>query len=182
MREPEDNDRIRNEIERTYREKRRGFLAAAGRSARNHQDAEDALQDSFARALANLAGLEAVENIPGWIFTTLRNRLADLWRRNAVRRSAGEVGVSSETLAEIAGAAGLPPEDGAVMSALSEALAEAIGALPREQRLVIEAQVLEGLSFKELSERTGVPINTLMARKRYAIKKLSLALRGWAES
>ena len=182
MDDQKDKASLRDEVERAYKENGRGFLAAARKSARTTQDAEDALQDAFAMALANLDSLAAVGNIPGWIFTALRNRLADLWRRGQAHRSAGEMAVAEETLAEIAAAVGLSPEDDAVMSALSDALAEAIGALPAEQRQVIEAQALRGEGFKELSERTGLPINTLMARKRYAIQKLAHALRSWAES
>jgi RNA polymerase sigma factor (sigma-70 family) len=173
---------LRSAVERAFEENRRGFLSAAVRATRSLQDAEDALQDAFAGALANLESLAFVENIPGWIFAALRNRLADLWRRSRARRNAGMVSVSAETIEEIVSAAGLSPEDGAVMAELSDALSEAIGALPPGQRLVIEAQALEGIGFRELAERTGLSVNTLMARKRYAVQKLARALRGWAES
>jgi RNA polymerase sigma factor (sigma-70 family) len=182
MNKQSDRDVLRRGVETVYREERRGLLARAARSARSVQDAEDALQEAFAGALANLDSLALVENLPGWIFASLRNRLADLWRRSTRRRLAGETAVAAEALAEIAAATGLSPEDGAELAELSEALAEAIGALPPEQRFVIEGQALEGLGFRELSEQSGVPINTLMARKRYAIAKLARALQGWAET
>jgi RNA polymerase sigma factor (sigma-70 family) len=158
------------------------LLAAARRITRNTQDAEDLLQDVFAGALANLDALSAVENLPGWLFTALRNRIADLWRRRSAHRRAGETDVSSEILAEIATATGLSPEDHVVMMELSDALADAIAALPRDQRAVIEAQALDGIGFRELSERSGVPVGTLTARKRYAVNKLARVLRDWAES
>lgn len=170
------------EIETAYRNDGSRLLARAKRLTRNREDAEDALQDAFASALGSLDLLAAVSNLPGWLFTALRNRLSDLWRREAVRKHAGEVRVAAETLAEIAEATGLQPGDQSVMDALVEALSDAIGALPAGQREVIEAQALAGIGFRELSERTGVPVNTLMARKRYAIEKLARTLRDWAES
>jgi RNA polymerase sigma factor (sigma-70 family) len=173
---------LRGRVEAAYHEQRAGLLAAARRMVRNAQDAEDLLQDVFAGAMANLDALSAVENLPGWLFATLRNRLVDLWRRSRVHRRAGETAVSAETLAEIAKAAGLSPEDHVVMMELSEALADAIAALPRDQRDVIEAQALEGIGFRELSERSGLPMGTLLARKRYAIGKLAHVLKDWAES
>jgi len=173
---------LRREVEAAYRKDGNRLLARAKRLARNREDAEDALQDAFASALGSLDLLAAVGNLPGWLFTALRNRLSDLWRREAVRTHAGELRVSAETLAEIAEATGLNPEDQSVMDALAAALADAIGALPPDQREVIEAQALAGIGFRELSERTGVPVSTLMARKRYAIEKLARTLRDWAGS
>lgn len=170
------------EVEEAYRKDGSRLLLRARRLARSREDAEDALQEAFASALGNLDVLAAVSNLPGWIFAALRNRLADMWRREVVRRHAGEVKVSAEILAEIAEATGLHAEDRSVMDALAEALSDAIGALPADQREVIEAQALAGIGFRELSERTGVPVNTLMARKRYAIEKLARALRDWADS
>jgi len=61
------------------------------------------------------------------------------------------------------------------------ALEVAIEALPAPQREVIRAQALGGVGFKELAEKTGVPIDTLMARKRYAIRKLAAALEYWMD-
>ena len=177
-----DRTGIMREVEEAYSRDRGRFLARARRLARNREDAEDALQDAFASALGSLDLLAAVGNLPGWLFTALRNRLSDLWRREAVRTHAGELRVSAETLAEIAEATGLNPEDQSVMDALAAALADAIGALPPDQREVIEAQALAGIGFRELSERTGVPVSTLMARKRYAIEKLARTLRDWAGS
>ena len=59
------------------------------------------------------------------------------------------------------------------------ALDVAIEALPGPQRDVIRAQALGGMGFKELAEATGVSIDTLMARKRYAVRKLAAALEYW---
>jgi RNA polymerase sigma factor (sigma-70 family) len=168
-------------IERTYRERRGGFLAWARRHAPDEEAAEDALQDAFIGALANASALSLVSDIAAWIFTAMRNRLADLWRRREAGSRAGAVDLPEEILEEIAAAAGYDPQDSLLRSELEEALATAIEALPPEQREVLQAQAMDGLTFRELAERTGVSIDTLMARKRRALRKLAAALEYWME-
>jgi RNA polymerase sigma factor (sigma-70 family) len=172
------------EIEAAYRAQRQGLLRWIERATHGLADAEDILHDAFANALASPLSsarrpLEVVENLPAWLFAAVRNRVYDLWRRREVRLRAGESEVAEEAIAEIVAATGLDPADMAARDELSDALAQAIALLPPEQRFVIEAQALDGVGFRELSERTGVPIDTLTARKRYAVAKLAKALKGW---
>jgi len=169
------------EIEAVYRVQRQGLLRWIEQAAHGLADAEDILHDAFANALASLGPLDVVENLPAWLFTAVRNRVFDLWRRRDVRRRAGESEVAEGAIAEIVAATGLDPADMAARNELSDALAQAIALLPPEQRLVIEAQALDGVGFRELAERTGIPIDTLTARKRYAVAKLAKALKGWIE-
>ena len=168
-------------IERAYRERKRGFLNWAIRHAPDESSAEDALQDAFIAAIANADALSMVEDVAGWIFASMRNRLIDLWRRAETRRRSGAVELSEEAIGEIAAEAGFDPSDTLVRDELEEALAVAIEALPKEQREVIQAQALDGEAFRELAERTGVPIDTLMSRKRRALRKLAAALEYWME-
>jgi RNA polymerase sigma factor (sigma-70 family) len=114
-----------------------------------------------------------------WIFSTLRNRLVDLWRGRDARRRAGVVDLGPEILEEIAVAAGLGPEAELLRDGLDEVLQTAMAALPAEQRDVLLAQAIDGITFKELAAKTGVPIDTLMARKRRAMRKLGVANRQW---
>jgi RNA polymerase sigma factor (sigma-70 family) len=169
----------RSEIERTYRERKGGFLAWARAHAPDFATAEDVLQDAFLKALANANALSIIEDLAGWIFAAMRNRLTDLWRGKAARRRAGATELPEETLAEIAVAAGFDPEDELVRNELARAMDIAIDALPAPQREVLLAQTVEGWTFHELAERTGTSIDTLMARKRYAVKKLAAALIEW---
>jgi RNA polymerase sigma factor (sigma-70 family) len=84
-------------------------------------------------------------------------------------------------MAEFVEAVGFDPADLAEEAELTEALAAAIEELPDEQRSVVEAQVLDGLTFREIAEETGISPDTLAARKRYAIKRLADSLRDWFE-
>jgi RNA polymerase sigma factor (sigma-70 family) len=171
----------RNTIERTYRERRRGFLAWAKRHAPDAETAEDILQDAFIRALANADALSPVEDLAGWIFSVMRNRLIDLWRGQDARRRAGATDLPEHVLEEVAAEAGLDPQDQLLRNEIHAALDVAIGALPAPQREVIRAQALGEVGFRELAEATGVSIDTLMARKRYAIRKLAAALEYWMD-
>jgi RNA polymerase sigma factor (sigma-70 family) len=175
------NRDTRSNLETAYRENRRGFLAWATRATRSLADAEDLVQDAFVTALAGAESFSAVDDVAAWLFTSVRNKVRDLWRRGETRKRAGEIAVSDEAIAEIVATAGLDPADLAASSELLEALYEAIEDLPDEQRMVIEAQVLDGLTYKELAESSGISPDTLAARKRYAIKRLAAALREWIE-
>jgi RNA polymerase sigma factor (sigma-70 family) len=168
-------------IERTYRERGRGFLAWARRHAPDAETAEDILQDAFIRALANADALSPVADVAAWIFSTMRNRLIDLWRGEDAKRRAGVTELPERILEEVAVEAGLDPEDRLQRNEMLAALEVAIEALPASQREVIRAQALGGVGFKELAAATGVSIDTLMARKRYAIRKLAAALEYWID-
>ena len=85
----------------------------------------------------------------------------------------GEISVSEETLREIIHTAGLDPMEAYVQDILVDALNTAMKALPKLQRQVVESQVFGGLTFREISEVTGESIDTLKARKRYALDKLA---------
>lgn len=174
-----EHNETRKRIEASYRANRARFLRRARRGG--VLEAEDVVQDAFLAALNNLDSFARVADPTSWIYTAIGNRLIDLWRRDRTRRSAGQIEVGDEILKEIVCASGLDPEDSVVQEELSDALAEAIQALPERQRVVIVAQVFDGTTFRELSERTGVPIETLSARKRAAVRSLAGALRDWIE-
>ena len=171
----------RKSIERTYRERGRGFLAWARRHAPDAATAEDIFQDAFLRALANADALSPVADLAAWIFSAMRNRLIDLWRGEGVRQRAGATELPAEVLEAVATEAGLDPEDQLQRNEMLAALELAIEALPATQREVIRAQALGEVGFKELAEATGVSIDTLMARKRYAMRKLAAALEYWMD-
>jgi len=179
--EGQDDSATRKTIERTYLERGRAFLAWARRHAPDAATAEDILQDAFVRALANVNALSPVEDLAAWIFSAMRNRLIDLWRSGGARQRAGAIELPREVIEEIAAEAGLNPLDQLQRNEMLAALELAIEALPAPQREVIRAQALGGVAFRELAEATGVSIDTLMARKRYAIRKLATALEYWMD-
>jgi RNA polymerase sigma factor (sigma-70 family) len=151
----------------------------ATRKTGNREDAEDLLHEAFAATIKGVVDIERLADPLGWIFTSLRNKVIDLWRTRARRQAAGISSVAVEALEEIVAATGLEPAESLERNELVAALNEAIAALPKEQRQVIEAQVFRGQSFRQLASETGISIDTLSARKRYGIEKIAKALRAW---
>jgi RNA polymerase sigma factor (sigma-70 family) len=120
--------------------------------------------------------------VGAWLMAVVRNRIIDRFRRKKVE---GPVARGAQPLEEEGeGIEDLLPsaEDGplalAIRERLLEHVAQALDELPPEQREVFISHELEGASFKELSERWGVSINTLLSRKRYAVLQLRTTLRG----
>jgi RNA polymerase sigma factor (sigma-70 family) len=168
-------------VEEAYRAEKPRFMARLRKAGRSIQDAEDILHDAYAALLERSSLVPDIRSLPAWLNSLIGRRLVDAWRRDHVRGSAGETSVAQETLEEIVAEAGLDPQDSFVAESLVDALNDAIAALPAEQRRVIEAQVFGGQSFREIAQKTGECIDTLTARKRYALANLSRALRHWIE-
>ena len=168
-------------LERAYRSEKPRLLARVRAAGRSLEEAEDMVHDVYAETLARLPLVAGIRNLPAWINSLFRRRVIDAWRRDRVRAAAGEVDVAEETLREIIAGTGLDPLDGFVRASLEDALDDALRALPEPQRRVVEAQVFGGLTFREIAERTGESIDTLTARKRYALRSLSRALREWID-
>jgi RNA polymerase sigma factor (sigma-70 family) len=168
-------------VETAYMEEKPRLMSRLRRAGKTIQEAEDFVHDLYAEVLERLALIPSIRNLPAWINALSGRRLIDSWRREKVRRSAGEIAVAEETLEEIISGAGLDPHDAYVRDRLLDALDDAIKALPPEQRRVIEAQVFGGRTFREIAETTGESIDTLTARKRYALGKLARTLRHWID-
>ncbi|MFP4385285.1 MAG: RNA polymerase sigma factor [Spirochaetia bacterium] len=164
-----------------YRNEKPRLLARLRAAGKTLEEAEDLVHDVYAETLERLPVISHVRNLPAWINSLFTRRLIDAWRREKVRKASGETDVAEETLREIISGAGLNPLDSYVKSCLVDALNDALRALPDPQRRVVEAQVFGGHTFKEIAEAPGESIDTLTARKRYAVKRLSRALRYWIE-
>ncbi len=177
----QEDDRRITEVVRQERSRLLNFIR---RHAPDPDDAEDILQDVFYRLVEANRLLMPIEHVTGWLFRVARNRITDLFRKKEPENFsdldvADEEGLSFEDL--------LPsleggPDEAYVRNRLVEELKRALAELPKEQREVFVAQELEGLSFKEISEKTGVGVNTLLSRKRYAVRRLRERLRDVAGS
>lgn len=181
MSETEGRRHSRRRLEEVYRIERGSYLRQIAKAGFVFAEAEDILQDVFARALSRIDALDAIQNLSAWISTAVRNRLIDLWRRGRTQSQTGLVDLSEELFEEVAAEIGLDPLDGFVRAELSDAIVDAVHALPEKEREVILSQVFEGQTFREISERTGVPVETLSSRKRGAVRKLGKVLREWLE-
>jgi RNA polymerase sigma factor (sigma-70 family) len=133
------------------------------------RDAEDILQDVFYALVEANRLLMPIEHVTGWLFRVARNRITDLFRERMPE---------ALQLEDLLPSPDAGPEAEYARAVLLEALEQAIAELPPEQREVFIAHEVEGRSFKEMAAASGVSINTLLSRKRYAVLRLRERLRG----
>jgi RNA polymerase sigma factor (sigma-70 family) len=163
------------EIATVVRRERGRLLSFILKRVRDAAEAEDVLQEALYELVAAYRLMQPVEQAGAWLMRVARNRIIDRFRKRRPELL-GDIAPDGEEQASAL--EGLLPavEDGAdaelVRELLLGELERALAELPTEQREVFIAQELEGASFKELSARWGVGINTLLSRKRYAVLRL----------
>jgi RNA polymerase sigma factor (sigma-70 family) len=140
------------------------------------RDAEDILQDVFYELVEANRLLMPIEHVTGWLFRVARNRITDLFRKKRPE-SFSDTAVLDEgdellQLENLLPSPDAGPEVLYARSVLLDELELAVDELPEEQREVFVAHELEGRSFKEMAAETGVSVNTLLSRKRYAVLHL----------
>jgi len=176
-----DADDNRGRLDGAYRSEKPRLIARVLAAGRSLEEAEDLVHDVYAETMERLPLVSGIRNLPAWINALFTRRLIDAWRHERVRDDSGETDVTEDTLREIIAATGLDPLDEFVRASLVNALNDALRALPTAQRHVVEAQVFGGLTFREIAEATSESIDTLTARKRYALRNLARALKRWIE-
>jgi RNA polymerase sigma factor (sigma-70 family) len=139
-------------------------------------DAEDILQDVFYRLVEANRLLMPIEHITGWLFRVARNRITDLFRKREPESFSEIEAVDEEDellpFEDLLPSPDAGPEALYARSLLLAELERAVAELPKEQREIFVAHEFHGRSFKELSAETGVSVNTLLSRKRYAVLHL----------
>jgi RNA polymerase sigma factor (sigma-70 family) len=144
-------------------------------------DAEDIVQDVFYELVEANRLLMPIEHVTGWLFRVARNRITDLFRKKKPEslRDAAVAGEDDEmlTLEDLLPSPDAGPDALYARNVLLDELELAVDELPEEQREVFVAHELEGRSFKEMAAETGVSVNTLLSRKRYAVLRLRQRLR-----
>ena len=168
-----EQDRKISQIVAAERSRLLGFVR---RRVPDSADVEDLVQEVFAELVEANRLLMPIEHVTGWLFRVARNRITDLFRKRkpeafsdaAVEDDDGEL-LRIEDLLPSPDAG---PEALYARRVLLDELELALDELPREQREVFVAHELEGLSFKEIAAASGVNVNTLLSRKRYAVLHL----------
>ena len=142
-------------------------------------EAEDILQDVLYEFVAAYRLPEPIEQVGAWLFRVARNRIIDRFRKKREEQLPGSSGEDDQGnwLDEMLPSADAGPEAGYARGVLLDELAAALEELPMEQRAVFIAHELDGLSFRELAAESGVGVNTLLARKRYAVLHLRTRLQ-----
>ena len=173
-----EQDRQISDVVAEERSRLRNFIR---KRVANDADVEDLLQEVFYELVEANRLLMPIEHVTGWLFRVARNRITDLWRKKrpenfsdaALEDEDGELLQLEDLLPSPAAG----PEALYVRNVLLEELEFALDELPDEQREVFVAHELEGRSFKELSRESGVSVNTLLSRKRYAVLHLRQRLQ-----
>jgi RNA polymerase sigma factor (sigma-70 family) len=144
-------------------------------------DAEDILQDVFYRLVEANRLLMPIERVTGWLFRVARNRITDLFRKkepeNFSEIEPADEGGELLQFESLLPSSDAGPEALFARGVLLDEMELALDELPEEQREVFVAHEFDGRSFKELSEQTGVNVNTLLSRKRYAVRHLRARLQ-----
>ena len=144
-------------------------------------EAEDILQDVFYELLQAYRMMKPIEHVTGWLFRVARNRIIDLFRSKRPGSLSEPVAAEEEgeslLLEDLLPSASESPEAVYARAVLLDALEDALEELPEEQREVFLAHEVRGTSFRQLAAETGVSVNTLLSRKRYAVLHLRRRLR-----
>jgi RNA polymerase sigma factor (sigma-70 family) len=173
-----EQDRQISEVVEQQRSRLRGFI---GRRIADPSDVEDILQEVFFELVEAYRLMKPVEAAGAWLFQVARNRIIDRFRKKKPEAltDLSVISQDGETLSleEFLPSPDAGPDAAYARTVLIEELEAALEELPVEQRKVFIEHEIEGRSFKELAAETGVGINTLLSRKRYAVLHLRQRLR-----
>ncbi|MFN5072107.1 MAG: RNA polymerase sigma factor [Cyclobacteriaceae bacterium] len=168
----------------TFRQEKDKVLGFIRNRVRTSEEAEDILQDVFVQFVAGFDTIDSVDRITSWLYSVARNKIIDRYRRDAVRPqktdfefTAGRDDDAPLSLQDILPDLGNSPEASLLRDAIWDQIMLALEELPAEQREIFIQHEMEERSFREIAEETGLSINTLLSRKRYAIMALRKKLQ-----
>jgi RNA polymerase sigma factor (sigma-70 family) len=169
------------EIASTVQRERGRLLAFIRRRIADAAEADDVLQEALYELVLAYRMMQPVEQAGAWLTRVARNRIIDRFRSKSRERLTGppatEGAEHDEAFEDLLPAADGGAESAVIRELLLEEIEAALEELPPEQREVFLAHEIDGLSFKELSACSGVSVNTLLSRKRYAVLYLQQRLR-----
>jgi RNA polymerase sigma factor (sigma-70 family) len=165
-----------------YRNEHKRLLGYIRNRIPGRMDAEDILQDVFYQLTVGFNDIRRIESLTAWLYRVANNRITDRFRKEKpVVFSYNDAMAEDEegplTLEEILPSIGTSPEDEELKDMIWETIEETLSEMPGEQNKVFVENEFDGLSFKEISEKTGVGVNTLISRKRYAVLTLREKLK-----
>ena len=169
------------QISEVIANERRRLSSFIRRRVPDPADAEDLLQDVLFELVQAKRLLQPIDYVTGWLFRVARNRITDFFRKKKPElfTDANVQGEEGELLEieELLPSPDAGPEALYIRELVLDELKSALAELPAEQREVFLAHEMEGRSFKDLSAETGVSVNTLLSRKRYAVLHLRARLK-----
>lgn len=166
-----------NIINEVYKNEQRRLLGYIRKRIFSKVDAEDILQDVFYQLTIGFNDIRRIEHMTAWLYRVADNRITDLFRKKkaipfSVLEQTKDEDENPISLEEILPALGTSPEDEELKKLVWDVIKKTLAELPDEQSAVFIANEFEERSFKEISDKTGIGINTLISRKRYAVMAL----------
>lgn len=161
-----------------YKDERKRLLGYIRNRIPDSVEAEDILQDVFYQLTVGFNDIRRMETVTAWLYKVADNKITDLFRKKkpvtmSYLENAKDDDDGPLSLEEILPSLGSTPEDEEIKDLIWETIEDTLSQLPEEQKDVFVSNEFEDMSFREISGKTGVGINTLISRKRYAV----LALR-----
>ena len=174
-------ERENTEISQTVRRERRRLLNFIRQRVSSDEDAEDILQDVFGQFITTVRQ-GPIDSAAAWLHRVASNRIVDFYRKKRperIERAAGDAEDDTpfDYFEEALADPEARPDDQYLRARVMDEFSEALAELPKEQRELFIKQELEGQSFKEIADESGVPLNTLLSRKRYAVLGLRARLQ-----
>jgi len=165
-------------LEKNIVAERSGLFAFIRSKIHSLEESEDLVQEVYVQALSSMNALDAVDNLTGWLYTVAKNKIIDWYRKKRLATvSIHEPLENGFSITDMLAAEIPDAFDEATREFVLREIMYAIDELPLKQKYVFTQQVIEGKTFRELAEETGEPLNTLIARKRYAIQFLQNRLK-----
>lgn len=173
----EQDQRISEAVDQEW-SRLRGFIR---RRVTDPGEVEDILQDVFYELVLAFRMMKPIERVGAWLYRVAQNRITDHFRKKRPQALEDPAMIAEDgdalRLQDLLPSPDAGPEAEYARTVLLDELEDALDELPEDQRLVFLAHEVEGLSFKELAERTGVNVNTLLSRKSYAVRALRRRLQ-----
>lgn len=172
--------------EETFLKEKSRLLGFIRNRVSSLEEAEDIMQDVFYQFVAGYDTIQSLDRVTSWLFSVARNKIIDRYRKEASRPQKAQFSSPSGfeddaplTLKDILPDLGNSPDEVLLREAMWDAIMDALGELPEDQREIFIQNEIEEKSFREIAEASGVSINTLLSRKRYAILALRKKLQRW---
>jgi RNA polymerase sigma factor (sigma-70 family) len=171
--EPYMTEQQNREIEKTVKRERGRLFSFIRSRVSDPEEAEDILQDVFYQLTETYRLMKPVEQWTAWLFRVARNKITDRYRKKKTERLDSTIHQEEDGeplfLTDLIASEGVSANDEMMRDMLMEEVERALEELPEDQRNVFVWHEIEGRSFQEMSEETGVTVNTLLSRKRYAV-------------
>ncbi|MBN2362612.1 RNA polymerase sigma factor [candidate division WOR-3 bacterium] len=165
-------------ITQKFKDEKRKLLSYINSRVGDPDESEDILQEVFESAVLNFNTIKSIEAVTSWLFSVARNKISDFFRRKKRESLDPRDVLELEDLIEDKDS---DIENSIKIEIFTEKLSEIISSMPEKLYSVFVYHELELLTFREISEITGTPVNTLISRKREAVVFLREKLKSFKE-